>query len=778
MVVFSPTLGYLYRIVTRNHIGRGITASSVALVLASAVLAVDQSAAGTQAPVPRQWQTLVPNGMLNFTSEDGSGPWGWTNETGRGRATWAIEGVDGNDRCLKIDAETGGGETWHSAPFTLQANTEYLISAMFRYGSEQVPGLARMKLVDVATGNALSTGTMPAFGSWQRLRKRILPGEAVEVQVQLVSPGGNAVWFDEIMMMNSDVAVHPQLPEDASVVSDSRPILSWWHEHGTGGRYTVLIAQDPTFGNMAHRFQVQGDTQFVPPVDLPVGTWFWVVLPQFEEPLNEYVHASLSEIRSFSIVKSRGEPADTTPPHLYRMRPALDSTARDDSPMISLKWLERGGSGIDPSSIKVLLDGKAAPALPVINTDGLEVRSGELSAGRHRVDVTLSDKAGNRSHAAWQFYVGQTAPSVTKLDENGWILHNDLFFFPVFHYNYQICGVNMELDGDYPEAGFNMVVNCQNLDRALEYGMKGTQSTGGNSDLETADQLAEKFTEALELCQGGLDHPAYIGMWVGEAWEPKHTRPIFEAFRRIKKDHLMMPVGSGSWQIAHHPIKLIDVPSLDSYPIGADAFTVTIEMFQSLRKLRLPGQGMHLWAQAFDWHIFSHDHEPTFDYQNHFVENDLFGGYVYRPTPRELFAQAALGWINGSQCAGWWGPAAQKFPATREGLKECARRSSWLAPVLRSNSPLKRTVCTTDAQHRAWLARKHDYVYTMEREYAGKRFLIAVNVNSIAAAATFIVPELADDSQVKVLWEDRRLQSVDGVFQDTIPGLGAVVYSY
>jgi hypothetical protein len=66
----------------------------------------------------------------------------------------------------------------------------------------------------------------------------------------------------------------------------------------------------------------------------------------------------------------------------------------------------------------------------------------------------------------------------------------------------------------------------------------------------------------------------------------------------------------------------------------------------------------------------------------------------------------------------------------------------------------------------------------MEREYAGKRFLIAVNVNSIAAAATFIVPELVDDSQVKVLWEDRRLQSVDGVFQDTIPGLGAVVYSY
>jgi hypothetical protein len=627
------------------------------LFVASAVIAADQSVG--------EWQTMVPNGMLNLLSEEGSGPRGWISETERGHSTWAIEGVDGNDRCLKIDAETGSSGKWTSAPFTLQADTEYLISAIFHYGSELVPGLARMKLVDEETGKELSGKTLPPFGSWQRVRYRFLSSEASKVQVQLESPGGNAVWFDEIMMMKSDVAVHPQLPEDASAVPDSRPILNWWHEHGPGGRYTVLIAQDPMIRNTVHRFQVQGAMQFVPPMDLPAGTWFWVVLPQLEEPLNEYVHMSLSEIRSFTIVKSRGRPTDTTPPHLYSMRPALDSTARDDSPTISLKWLERGGSGIDPASIKITLDGKAAPAFHEIISDGLELRNIQLSEGRHRVAVGLSDKAGNRARAVWQFYVGQEAPSVTRLDENGWILHNDLFFFPVFHYNYEMCGVNMEADGDYPEAGFNMVVNCHHFDRALEYGMKGTQSTGGNSDQKTADQLAGQYSEALKKCHGGLAHPAYLGMWVDEAWEPKHTRPIFEAFRKIKKDHLMMPVGSGSWQIAHHPIELIDIPSLDSYPIAADAFTVTIDMFQSLRKLRLPGQGMHLWAQAFDWYIFSYDHEPSFDYRKHFVENKLFGGYVYRPTRRELFAQAALGWINGSQCAGWWGPGAQKFPSNQ-----------------------------------------------------------------------------------------------------------------
>ena len=36
----------------------------------------------------------------------------------------------------------------------------------------------------------------------------------------------------------------------------------------------------------------------------------------------------LREVRSFTIVKDHGKSIDTTPPHLYRMRPALDSTTK------------------------------------------------------------------------------------------------------------------------------------------------------------------------------------------------------------------------------------------------------------------------------------------------------------------------------------------------------------------------------------------------------------------------------------------------------------------
>ena len=39
-------------------------------------------------------------------------------------------------------------------------------------------------------------------------------------------------------------------------------------------------------------------------------------------------------------------------------------------------------------------------------------------------------------------------------------------------------------------------------------------------------------------------------------------------------------------------------------------------------------------------------------------------------------------------------------------------------------------------------------------------------------------PDLPDGTPVKALWEDRRLESSNGIFRDVIPGVGAVVYEY
>jgi hypothetical protein len=287
----------------------------------------------------------------------------------------------------------------------------------------------------------------------------------------------------------------------------------------------------------------------------------------------------------------------------------------------------------------------------------------------------------------------------------------------------------MDRDADYPDAGFNTVVNCFNFDRALEYGMKATQTTGGNHDLKTADQLAVQFVEGLKRCNGSLDHPAYIGRWMDEAWEIKRTQPIFDAFRKIKKDHVMMPVGSGPWQIAHHPIQMIDILGVDHYLIGMHVITENIDMFQKLDKMRLPGQGLHYWAQAFDWYVFKTTYKNLvhFDYQN-----KLFDGYIITPNKRQMFAMVALGWVYGSQNAFWWGPATQKFPSTRKALAQCAQRASWLAPVLRSNEPMTRTVCTASTEHRIWVGDKYQLIHFIEREYEGRRYLIAVNVNSAA----------------------------------------------
>ena len=265
-----------------------------------------------------------------------------------------------------------------------------------------------------------------------------------------------------------------------------------------------------------------------------------------------------------------------------------------------------------------------------------------------------------------------------------------------------------------------------------------------------------------------------------EAWKPEHTWPIFKAIRTIKKDHLMMPVGSGAWQIAHHPIQMIDVLCHDHYPVGMHCVTDVIEQFAILDKMRLPGQGLQYWGQALDWQVMAmaHDHFVRFDYETHFKNNPKLAGHVYRPTQREMFALGALGWVCGAQNAGWWGPPACKFPDVREGLKECGRRSSWLAQILRSGPPGKRATCESTCDHRVWLADKYALVQIMEREYAGRRYVVAVNVSSAPATATFTVPDLADGAPVKVLWENRALTSSKGVFEDVIPGVGAAVYEY
>lgn len=740
------------------------------------------AAAPSRYPKPgreRRWRTLVPNGMLDTLNSGHSGVASWTSTVTRGHAEWAIAGVDGTDRCLALDLEIGGTGTWLSEPFPLAPGTDYAVSALFRSENEDAPHIARIIVRDVDSDEVLWQRTLPAYARWERVRDTFWNQDSTQVRIELVGAAGQTLRFDEIMLLGARTAVHPQTPEDGAVLRESRPFLRWWHEDGDAGRYVVLLARDPSLAQDQRR-TVSSGLEIQVPVPLEPGVWFWTVLPASAEPVNEVVQRSLSEVRSFTVAPDRGAAADTTPPHLYRCRPALDSTSAATAPLLSLSWLERGGAGIDPDSLRIRLDGEPCPGAPVLSAAACELRLPELAAGRHRVHVEIADRAGNRAEAAWQFYVGESPPSRAVLDENGWILFNDLPFFPVFHYNYQMREMNMERDADFADAGFNLIVNCFDFERALAWGLKGMQSTGGNPDRKNAAELAEQYRQGLTRFRGGLDHPAYLGMWMDEAWKPEHTWPVFRAFRGLKEDHLMLPVGSGPWQIAQHPIQLVDVLSLDHYPVPVHAFADIVDIFRILAKIRLPGQGMHYWAQAFDWKVFVTNREvlSRFDYKTHFLEDPKLAGHDYRPTPREQFAMTALGWVCGAQNAGWWGPGAQKFPAVRAGLLECGRRASWLGPILRAAPPTQPAHVRAECAHRVGLGISHPLVHILEREYGGRRHLIAVNVNRTPVRARFQVPGLTAENGVRVLWEDRVLAADNGVFADVIPGPGAVVYQY
>ncbi|WP_208113773.1 hypothetical protein, partial [Tahibacter aquaticus] len=73
------------------------------------------------------------------------------------------------------------------------------------------------------------------------------------------------------------------------------------------------------------------------------------------------------------------------------------------------------GSGIEPSAVRLRLDGADVTGAAVIAATGLTyVPSQPWTDGRHSVDVTIADRAGNLTQGQWQFGVGNP-PQVSAM---------------------------------------------------------------------------------------------------------------------------------------------------------------------------------------------------------------------------------------------------------------------------------------------------------------------------------------------------------------------------
>ena len=96
---------------------------------------------------------------------------------------------------------------------------------------------------------------------------------------------------------------------------------------------------------------------------------------------------------------------DNRPPAIVNMSPREgDTVAGGPFTVVSGNFADRRGSGVDPNSVRILLSGRNVTGGAQITPESFSYRA-PLPPGRHTVDVTARDRAGNTVRRNWSFEV-------------------------------------------------------------------------------------------------------------------------------------------------------------------------------------------------------------------------------------------------------------------------------------------------------------------------------------------------------------------------------------
>lgn len=101
---------------------------------------------------------------------------------------------------------------------------------------------------------------------------------------------------------------------------------------------------------------------------------------------------------------------DNRPPQVVNMSPREGDAVPSGPPIqISANFEDRGGSGVDPASVRVLISGRNVAPEAQVTPNSFSYRT-SLPPGRYTVDVTARDRAGNTVRSDWSFDVAAVVP--------------------------------------------------------------------------------------------------------------------------------------------------------------------------------------------------------------------------------------------------------------------------------------------------------------------------------------------------------------------------------
>ncbi len=457
---------------------------------------------------------------------------------------------------------------------------------------------------------------------------------------------------------------------------------------------------------------------------------------------------------------SPAQDRDTTPPTLSLPTPPPD-TQHDIPPVISAKFKDRG-SGIDPATARLLLNGEDVTAKAQVSERGFTFTpAADLKDGIHAVEVTVSDKAGNfGNRLRWRFGLGEPVPLVSKFDGDVFRVNGEP------HFPVGIYSPNVSTTGPLPylaqaaEAGVNYKLIGEHgavavLDALQALGMKGLVHVYYASlALGKGDPA-----ELTELVEGAKDHPANLGWW-NEYTSVNQSSLATETYNLITGLDPSHPV----IYMLDWGGKLSDAYFVYGYPIlnpllpdNSIMSSDELVMQPALEMAREEGKGKQMWfaSQAFDYRLDMNRGEIV----------TLEGGF--RPSREEIRAMNYLALTRGAKGLLFYASGGDipdtefaddvaLYPRQWTGILKVASEMRFLAPVLAAGGPAS-TVR---------LGQANEAIQFIELFQGGTHTLIAVNVEPEMVLAEW---RFEQPVALTVLFEDRvsagRVQSFTDLFE-------------
>ncbi|MHB1001075.1 MAG: copper amine oxidase N-terminal domain-containing protein [Armatimonadota bacterium] len=214
----------------------------------------------------------------------------------------------------------------------------------------------------------------------------------------------------------TDGGTTPTPPAGPEIQSFTHNSTGWLT---AGDKLSVVLRGTP--GGSAG-FEVPGVTGKVPMKEVSSGRYeaVWTVPSDTNSVSGAGVFGQLTvNGKNLMIQSGTSVSIDVNPPAIKNTMPQPGSSIAQRTPGISATFDDGSGSGIDPSSFKLTVNGKdITNNLNVTSTFASYIPDKPLDYGIKTISIAISDKAGNTAKSNWEFTIKEASLVIKSVTFN------------------------------------------------------------------------------------------------------------------------------------------------------------------------------------------------------------------------------------------------------------------------------------------------------------------------------------------------------------------------